>query len=252
MSERALFLEGAPIISCEGDYSYEEPDAQAQSIAKLALYDDCLCIVPHDSGARRVPLCFAGEPVREGFSLSLSLDTGERYRIARLGANTDPFFKKLAERRSNVAAAWAAAHEALDQNIGMRLGGASDAYETFRALPAKVSQGLFSADDAAFWFAAVAPGRAAVELVTDEQTATYLYLFDVEPEMFVARLRHAMEAVKTNRRIIYLPPDELEAIPLYRMAVDRSSHVRFLRACNAGRIIHTASWRERLMEFFAR
>lgn len=251
MSERSLFVESALVMSCEGDYSYDEPEAQAASIAKLTLYRDCLCIVPHDAGARRVPLCFSDEPAREGFALSLQLDTGERYRIARLGGNTDPFFNKLIAQRGETVAAWQAAQRELEQNLFARLGKAAQQYEAFRALPAEVACGLFSAEDEAFWFAAVGQGRAAVELVTEEQTATYLYRYDVSPVEFTARLRHAMEAVKTNRRLIFIAQDEIEAEPLYRMSVDRNAHVRFLRACNAGRIIHTSSWTDKLKDYFS-
>lgn len=254
-SVRALFVEGDEIMACEGDYAYTELDRQAASIARLALYPDCLCIVPHDVGARRVPLCFASEPLREGFALSLRVDTGECYRIARLGRDTEPFFQGLVEGRARTVARWQAAHHALARELERRLGDAAGSYEAFGSLGGKVAVGLFSADeqneDAPFWFAAARGGHAAVELVCDEAAATYLYRYDVSDEAFVLRLRHAMEAVKTNRRIIYLGEDELEEKTLYRMAVDRSPHVRFLRSCNAGRIIHTGDWRRRLESFFS-
>ena len=251
MSERSLFIEGARIMSCEGDYAYEETVARASSIAKLTLYSDCLSIVPHDAGARRVPLCFVDSLERNGFAMNMRLDTGERYRVARLGRETDPFFKRLSELRERAGAEWRKAHGMLERDLRSRLGDATEAYQVFCALPATVVQGLFSAHDEAFWFAAVSGDRAAVELVTDEQSATYLYSFDTEPAAFVAALRHAMEAVKTNRRLIFMPQDDLEAVPLYRMALERSAHTRFLRACSAGRIVHAASWKKRLEEFFA-
>jgi len=233
-----------------GDYAYTEPGIERKSIAKLELYADCLCIIPHDAGARRVPLCFAEPTVREGFSLNVALDTGEQYRIARLGADTDPFFERLETNRAKTAAAWHAAHTALEQNLNARLGDAGERFCAFRE-KAEAAYGLFSADDDAFWFAAIGTGRAAVELICDEQTATYLYRFDVAPSIFLSNLRHAMEAVKKNRRIIYLPEEDLANEPLFRMAIERSAHVRFLRSCNAGRIIHTANWSQKVADFFA-
>ena len=250
-SRESLFISSDFIMDCEGDYSYEEPGIQRSSIAKLELYSDCLCIIPHDVGARRVPLCFATLPVREGFALSLQLDTGETYRIARLGGKTDPFFTRLVNSRAASIARWQASHRELEGNLQERLGEASTAYEAFCSTGATVSCGLFSTDDEAFWFAAIADGRAAVELVTGEKAATYLYRFAVSREEFENNVRHAMEAVKKNRRIIYLADEELADEPLYRMAIDRSTHVRFLRSCNAGRIIHTSSWSGKLAAFFA-
>ena len=255
-SLESLFVEGEPAIACEGDYAYEEPGVARSSIAKLELRDESLCIIPHDVGARRVPLCFAGEPVRDGFALGIALDTGESYRVARLGRNTDPFFKQLVDLRERAVAKWEAAHRELSRTLEARLtaAGATAAYEAFGrlgAVGATVEVGLFAADDEAFWFAAVAADRAAVELVCDEQTATYLYRFGGGPAQFTASLRHAMEAVKRHRRVIFLADEELAREPLFRMSVDRSAHVRFLRSCNAGRIIHTASWADRLADFFA-
>lgn len=249
-SERALFVEGDLVMRSEGDYAYAEPGVSRNSIAKLALRTDCLCILPHDAGARRVPLCFADAPEREGFSLELRLDTGEAYRIARLGGDTDPFFGKLADVRESVSARWREAHRALEANLDARLGEAAAAYETFQGLDANIVVGLFSADSDAFWIAAIGDGRAAVELVTDEKAATYLYRFDVARDDFEAKLRHAMEAMKANRRIIYVPQEEIDAEPLYRMAVERSPHVRTLRSCNAGRVIHSASWSSKVVDFF--
>ena len=250
-SLESLFVTGEPSIDCEGDYSYEEPGVSRSSIAKLKLHDDCLCIVPHDVGARRVPLCFAQEPVRDGFAMSVTLDTGETYRVARLGSDTDPFFKALAGERKRTVAAWEAAHRELTRDLDARLGEATEMFCAFQQLGARVETGLFAIDDEAFWFAAVADGRAAVELVCDEKAATYLYRFPISAEQFTAQLRHAMEAVRRHRRLIFLSDDELAGEPLFRMAVDRSASVRFLRSCNAGRIIHTASWARKLEEFFA-
>ncbi len=249
-SERALFVESDLVMRSEGDYAYAEPGITRSSIAKLALRTDCLCILPHDAGARRVPLCFADAPVREGFSLEVRLDTSEAYRIARLGGDTDPFFSKLADARETVSERWREAHRALEANLGMRLGEAAAAYETFQGLNADTVCGLFSADADAFWFAAIGDGRAAVELVTDEKAATYLYRFDSARGDFESKLRHAMEAMKANRRIIYVEQEEIDADPLYRMAVERSPHVRTLRSFSAGRVIHSTSWASKLAAFF--
>jgi len=249
-SERALFVEGDLVMRSEGNYAYVEPGVTRSSIAKLVLRTDCLCILPHDAGARRVPLCFADAPEREEFSLELRLDTGETYRIARLGGDTDPFFGKLADARESASARWREAHRALEANLDARLGEAAAAYEAFRGLDADVVVGLFSTDADAFWIAAIGDGRAAVELVTDEKAATYLYCFDVMRGDFETKLRHAMEAMKVNRRIIYVPQQDIDAEPLYRMAVERSPHVRALRSCNAGRIIHSANWAGKVADFF--
>jgi hypothetical protein len=207
-----------------------------------------------------VPLCFVDSPIREGFKLTLKLDTGETYQIARLGGDTEPLFGKLAEAHERAIASWEAAHRELEANLRARLGDSAAAYDAFEALDADIVHGLFSFDDEAFWFAAITDDRAAVELVTDEKTATYLYRFGASDELgasgtsseiFTNSLRHAMEAMKMNRRVIYASAEDVAQEPLFLMAIDRSPHVRFLRACNVGRAIHTASWAQKVAEFFA-
>lgn len=249
-SRASLFVDARPLMESEGDYAYDEPSGSAHGIAKLEVFSDCVCLHPHDVGARRIPLCFADGLEREGFSLTLTLDTGERYRLFRLGRDTEGFFRRVEESRKRCRAQWDAAHRGLERNLKVRLGDAYERYVTFAELGANVVVGLFSPDDEGFWFAAVGSGRAAVELITDEDTATYLYRYNTDDASFVRSLRHAMEAVRRNRRIVFLSDEEIEHMPLYRMALDRSAHVRFLRSCNAGRVIHTQSWERKLREFF--
>ena len=283
----ALFVTEKPVIDTEGDYFFEEtsiPDgiphmspadsvrndsdngvphvAPADSvrndsallnkkgIARLSLYSDCVCLIPHNIFGRRIPLCFATEPERDGFAVSMSLDTGEKYGFSRLGFNTDPFFERLIKFRNETVKKWTEAHVRLAAELDCRIGKKSDTLNAFRETYADIVSGLFAADDENnFWIAAVNDGHAAVELITDEDTAVYTYGFDIPEETFIIHLRHAMEAVKKNRRLIYISDDLLNEDPLYRMSVARSPHVRFLRSCCTGRVIHTGDWREKVKDF---
>lgn len=314
-SREALFLEGSPLIEAEGDYEYQEGQLHAKGKAKLALYEDCLCILPHNAGARRIPLCFAAPPVREGFSLTIRLDTGDVYTIARLGYDTDPFFEKLAKAQAKAAKTWAEKHRELEQELASGpdklLGGKKPQFEAMKALAGCASSagkkalallcGLFApekdsgegsgpeeipeepdredsepeeipetpaGEDAEpagedgepsgkavtppgkrFWLSAVDNGEAAVELITEEQSAIYLYRFQTDSVTFAAILRHAMESVGSHRELIYLEEERLNENALYRMAVVRNRYVRYLRSCWAGRIIHSGNWEEKLKEF---
>ena len=248
-STDALFVNDEALMCCEGDYRYSESDVQAHGIAKLEAYPECVCVHPHDAGSRRVPLCFVKDCRREGFLLNLTLDTGEWYEVSRLGRDTDGFFDRVGACCTKSRDKWRSAHRALERELDVRLGDARERYETLRKCASKVEVGLFGADDDDFWIVALAPGRAAVELVTQEDTATYLYQFATSQEEFVLRLRHAMEAVKKNRRVIFLEDEEIARIPLYRMAIQRSAHVRFLRSCNTGRLVHSKNWEDRVAAF---
>ena len=249
-SRVSLFVDDAPLMCSEGDYAYVEPAVEAHGIAKLDVYGECVCVYPHDVGARRIPLCFADGCRREGFSLTLELDTGERYRLARLGRDTDGFFDRVEANRKNARAQWREARAALERELPVRLGDAKDRFGVLERCGLRMAIGLFSPEDDGFWIVATKEGRAAVELVTSENTATYLYGYATSDDDFVLSLRHAMEAVGRNRRVIFVDDEEVEKEPLYRMAIDRSAHVRFLRSCSVGRAIHTKGWEDRITAFF--
>ena len=84
-----------------------------------------------------------------------------------------------------------------------------------------------------------------MELVIPENAATYVYDFasSMDVDGFISCIRHAMEAVGTNREVIF---GELEGKPLYKMSVERSVHVRNLRKLNSGRVIHNQAWEKNI------
>ena len=106
-SRASLFLKTEPLVEREGDYAYTEDGVNHIGKAKIALYEDSLCILPHDSGARRIPLCFVKDINSVGYNQLLRLDTGEEYRIGRLGYDTKVFsirrkaFQKRRQPRGN-------------------------------------------------------------------------------------------------------------------------------------------------------
>lgn len=243
----ALFVEDEPLFTGEGDYAYTEQGEERHGIAKISLHSDCLCLLPHNNGARRIPLCFSQEPETEQFKISLKLDTGDQYQISRIGRHTEDVFEKICAARTKVVKKWKAAHEELSAQLSERLGERADEYQQMEAVGCRMICGLYSLDDTGFWFAGLKDGKAAVELVTDEQTATYLYTYDTPESDFENALRHAMESAGLHREVIFT---DLTDKPLYQMTVERSRALWFLRAHNAGRIIHNGGWGERLREFF--
>ena len=246
-SREALFVASEPLYAGEGDYAYTEQGLEAHGIAKVALYPDCLCIFPHDDRARRIPLCFADAPEAEDFWISLRLDTGDIYRVGRIGRSFDAVSERMVMQQQKVAQRWRKAHRELADNLAGRLGADAEGYRRMESLGCRMVTGLYSLEDESFWFAGIRDGKAAVEWVTQEQTATYLYTFDTDGTVFERSLRHALESSALHREVIYT---DLDGKPLYRMTVLRSYHLRFLRDHFTGRIIHNGSWQERVREFF--
>lgn len=249
-SRESLFVETVPLMEAEGEYSYTEDGGNAKGTAKLCLYPTCVCIMPPDCGARRSPLCFVDNLTLDNYTIHITLDTGERYDLIRLGRDTIPFFENLVKFRKEAQQHWQAAHASLQADLENRLGEALERYRFLQDTCGKdqVISGLFSTDGSEFWVAAVGNSTAAVELITGEKSATYIYRFTCDAETFEKRLRHAMEAMGLHREIIFIEEDALNANPLYAMAVERNAHLRFLRGCMAGRVIHTESWREKVLK----
>jgi hypothetical protein len=94
---KALFVSGEPLFRAEGEYAYSDDGGQSRGIAKIHLYDNCLCLLPPCAEARRIPLCFLSEPSLEQFSISMLLDTGEAYQVMRLGNQTGRLFELINE-----------------------------------------------------------------------------------------------------------------------------------------------------------
>ena len=232
-SLEALFIEENAIMSCEGEYELPETELTPaeRGRGKVMLFPDSVCILPQTSHAVRIPLCFTVNIQLDGYLLFVTLRTGETYMVGRMGYDTKPF----AERCQSAAAKTVRERESLLKQIKTE--------EPF------LHPGLFrTCQEEEFWGAALRKDRCAVELYTKEQAATYLYSFN-QQQQFLYYLEEAMEAVGSHRAIIFLPEDQLNENPLYRMAVHRSRAVRFLRERSAGRLIHSEKHTEKLREF---
>lgn len=251
-SEKALFNETKPEREIEADYAYNEVGglkASGKGRAKIHLYQDGICIFPHDNGSRRIPLCFVSSVNEKGYELTINLDTGDSYMIARMGQETTPFLNKMNKFLSESREKWQKAHADLAADFQNRLGDRLANCQVMSSLPVKIIAGLFSPDMDDFYFAGIGRNRAAVELVIGESSATYLYEFDCSADDFERSLRHAMEAVNKNREVIYADAETLQEKPLYRMAISRSYHVAFLRSKMVGKVIHNAGWEGKIREF---
>ena len=227
-SLEALFVEEAQIMLCEGDYAMPGDSGRGD----IALYPDCVCILPHNRFVVRIPLCFTKEIFLSGYEITISMLSGITYTISRMGYDTKPFAERLSKATAQV------------KQMRERLLEKAPLSEPF------THKGLFRTKQTEhYWNAALTKDACALEFFTDEQTATYLYRYSESPEQFLLKLAEATEAMGIHREIIYLPEEKIAENPLYRMAVARSEAVRFLRSKVTGRIIHNAAHRERLAEY---
>lgn len=158
-------------------------------------------------------------------------------------------FDEFSRHRAEIVGQWESAHRDLVRSLSARLGDAAVRYDMMKGMSGRVVEGIFSLNTDGFWFALLHDGKAAVEMVTGEHTATYLYHYELADDVFEHRLRHALESVALHREVIFA---DLSETPLYQMAVQRNYHLQYLRAHHTGRIIHTAAWEKQLRSFFSR
>ncbi len=226
-SLEALFVEEEQLMLCEGEY--EVPGETGRG--DIALYPDAVCILPPGSRAVRIPLCFTEKLEEDGYKLTLFLRSGAKYTVGKMGYDTKPFFERAAKCADTVK---------------------KQRQKALSPLPVKepfTEKGLFrTKEPEQYWNAAFGNGVCALEFLTDEDAATYIYRFTEPKELFLMKLEEATEAMGVHREIIYLPEEKIAEKPLYRMAVDRSEAVRFLRTRSAGRLIHNQSHAQRLAE----
>jgi hypothetical protein len=247
-SKESLFASGEILYSGEGDYDFSEQGDVQHGIAKVELLPDALILCPHDHLSRRIPLCFIQDIVEENYSIVLTLDTGDKYSLRRLGRDSITVCEKIRMLRERISKQWQQAHRELNSHLEEQLGEKASSYRHMLDCGCNMYAGLYRLDGDGFWFAGFKNGKAAVELVTQEQSATYLYTYDIDSlQAFEHSLRHAMESVGLHREVIFT---ELADKPLYRMTVDRSYHLRFLREHNQGRIVHNTAWEKNISAFF--
>ncbi|MCL2696014.1 MAG: PH domain-containing protein [Clostridiales bacterium] len=286
---KALFAEGAPLLETVGEYRIEENTNVIAGLTRnlstaisgravIQVFENCVCILPPDENARRIPLCFLSGMDQSDWQLTLSLDTGETYHLIRLGYDTTPMarciaeqLKKLREKTIDMVKAIdpaltpaqaSALAKLLPEGAAAPLGQlaaiaptfadalraklaesrAGESFEVFNEIcdPAEICVGLGQQ----LWL--IGPGRngrtAAVEfdVAEGESAATFLYQFDGDVPLFTKQLNRALEAIAFKREVIRLTPDELR-LPQYgnyKMAVRRNASLQFIRSCFVGRVIH--------------
>lgn len=224
----SLFVDEQQLMLCEGEYAIPGESGRG----RIALYPDAVCVLPQTRRAVRIPLCFTSDIRLDGYRLDFTMRAGETYTVAKMGYDTKPFAERAMQRADQVKKERAAAAQKLPVNAPF------------------TEKGLFRTERPdQYWNAAFAPGVCAVELYAGEDAATYLYRFREKRETFALQLEIAMEAMGVHREVIYLTDAQLAEKPLYRMSVDRTPAVRFLRARSDGRLIHSAGHAQRLMEY---
>jgi hypothetical protein len=89
----ALRVEGSPAFETKGNYAFDG----GQGDAVFHIFEDCLCILPPNLDARRIPFLFVNGIKKDGYALTVSLTTGERFVFSMLGRDLDPFEKAIAD-----------------------------------------------------------------------------------------------------------------------------------------------------------
>ena len=94
----ALKITGTPLLEITGEYIAEEEGMVHRGSAQIRLYEDCLCILPPNENARRLPLCFLKDAVVRSYTYELQMHSGERICLSKLGREMDILDRQMTEQ----------------------------------------------------------------------------------------------------------------------------------------------------------
>ena len=93
--QRALLISDPPILTANGNYRYNEKATENRGNAAIQIHGNCVCVLPPDIHARRIPLCFLTGMDKGVYEVALRLDTDDTYTFAKLGYDTVPFVDSI-------------------------------------------------------------------------------------------------------------------------------------------------------------
>ncbi|MDD5605410.1 MAG: zinc ribbon domain-containing protein [Dehalococcoidales bacterium] len=128
---KALFVQGSVILETSGEYVITGKNKQSTGTGVIQLYQNCLCILPPDKNARRIPLSFISDLKQDQYTLTLTLASNESISLSKLGYDTDTLLDKLTTQMLYLKENWLSFISALDSSMGM-----SKAVEAARTMPA--------------------------------------------------------------------------------------------------------------------
>jgi hypothetical protein len=115
----ALLVEGTPDFETEGGYLFHENGNKVQGSAKIKIFEDCICVLPPDCNARRIPFVFVNGMKQEDYTITLTLNTGEIFSFSKLGYDTEPFRKQIADHIRGAREKAVASARELDGTLSM-------------------------------------------------------------------------------------------------------------------------------------
>lgn len=83
----SLYVLESPLLESEGQYFYDGIHGKAD----IKVFSDCICILPPNMNARRIPFVFISDIKKGDYSLKLTLNNGECYSFSMLGFDFEPF-----------------------------------------------------------------------------------------------------------------------------------------------------------------
>ena len=114
---RAFSVEGQPLFEAKGDFEAVEGEREFGGPCHVRLYEDCLCLLPPNQNARRIPWCFLTGFGKDAHSCTFSLATGERYTVSRLGRELANLERMAVARMRALRESTAAWHRELDEKL---------------------------------------------------------------------------------------------------------------------------------------
>ena len=114
---KALFVAGKPALETKGSYRYVEDGLVTCGTAPIHIFDNCVCVLPPNLDARRIPLCFVSGIEKKDYTITLRLNTGDSYAFEKLGYDSEPFVAAIEKQMRRLREKALAAVKSIDPTL---------------------------------------------------------------------------------------------------------------------------------------
>ena len=94
---QAFLVEGSAEFETNAQCALTENGSVYETSGKVQIFKDCLCIMPPNTSGRRFPFVFMNGMKKDGYSLTLTMRSGESCTFSKLGYDLDSLEKKISD-----------------------------------------------------------------------------------------------------------------------------------------------------------
>lgn len=114
---KALNVSGECLLETDGAFALKENGDELSENGKIRLYEDCVCLLPSNENARRIPLCFVRGMEKGDYFITLILSEKEQYTLWKMSRELDYFEHLFVQSMRKLREKTASWHRELAPNL---------------------------------------------------------------------------------------------------------------------------------------